>query len=261
MNEEFKTEDNKIKLLIYFVTSYAFLCAILYLWSFWSVFDINFLEYISISDIVKVAIYPIVGASFFLMIGFFGSMFHREVLNRGLKQTSERTARRFKILLYILYFCLVFTNFINIFLVFALHTGVLSMERLEGKPALKNLIPNENLLRGIIFFAVTLPLLSYGFGKINGYEIEKGYKVRYAKTSQFKEFEIFGEQNLVKFIGLGGKHFFFTSLDNSNLYIINSENIKTLELGKASKKNKDASFYKIFNWFKKKSEFKPEEKK
>jgi hypothetical protein len=48
---------------------YAIVVSSLYLWGYWGVFEVNILEYIGISEIVKAAIYPIASAFAFFAIG------------------------------------------------------------------------------------------------------------------------------------------------------------------------------------------------
>jgi hypothetical protein len=52
------------------LTPYSLLISLLYLFGFWSSFDINVLEYIAFSDVLKSAMYPLMYSSVFLLIGF-----------------------------------------------------------------------------------------------------------------------------------------------------------------------------------------------
>lgn len=52
--------ENKTLLNSTIITSYALFVSISYLWGFWGHFDINILNYISVSDIIKSAIWPMV---------------------------------------------------------------------------------------------------------------------------------------------------------------------------------------------------------
>lgn len=51
--------ENKWLKVIYFSTAYGFVVSMLYLFGYWSTFGINILEYIEISDVIKLSIYPI----------------------------------------------------------------------------------------------------------------------------------------------------------------------------------------------------------
>lgn len=53
----------------YWLGPYAIVVSSLYLWGYWGAFEVNILEYIGISEIVKSAIYPIASAFAFFAIG------------------------------------------------------------------------------------------------------------------------------------------------------------------------------------------------
>ena len=72
-NLEFKTKSLKI---IYLATSYGFVVSMLYLFGYWSTFDINILEYIKISDVIKISIYPIITTVGITIMGFIVGNFY-----------------------------------------------------------------------------------------------------------------------------------------------------------------------------------------
>ena len=117
---------------------------------------------------------------------------------------------------------------------------------------------NENILWSIVFLCIFLPLISFSAGKTNSLNIKNGYKVSYAGVSQFEDKQIFGKQSRIKYIGLGGKYYFFISEDNGILYIINSEKIGILELSKPSSEKYKAPWD---DWFGKEPESKLIDKK
>jgi len=51
------------------LTAYAFAVALLYLYAFWKTFDINILDFIQTSDILKLTIFPVLFGAFFTFIG------------------------------------------------------------------------------------------------------------------------------------------------------------------------------------------------
>jgi hypothetical protein len=250
MSEESSSEDRYYRVIIYLATPYAFLCAILYLLSFWSTFKINYLEYISLADILKVAIYPIIGSTLGIITGLLLSDFNEVTAIKKEKKTPLFKKKDYRTILVLCVISLLFINIANIFWMFSGLIGFIAANRLQSNPKIKNLIPNNSILWTTIFLIFTLPLLSYSYGLKNSYDLKMGYNVYYAKTSQFKDRVIFGEQALVKYIGFADKHLFFTSLDNSNLYIVNSDNIDIFELSNVSDKNK-TQIEVIISWLKK----------
>lgn len=248
MSDEFKPEDKKIKFLIYLATPYAFLCAILYLYSFWSSFSINFLEFITLADILKVAIYPIVGSLIAFLAGHLYSLYSDEVLKKRPKQRSKRETRFWRILLLIIAVYYIYLHFENFLFIGSVIIGLLLTDQFIKMPSVNKLMSNKNLLWSMVFFCISLPLICFSIGKSTSLNIINGYKVRYARVSQFKDKQILGNQSQIKYIGLGGKHYFFISEENGNLYIINSEKIGILELSKPSSEKYKSPWD---DWFKK----------
>ena len=247
MSEEFKLEDSKIKLILFLATPYGFLCAILYLYSFWSRFDINYLEFITLADLLLVSIYPIFGTLISVVAGALMVRVIPDKKNISKKQADRR--------LVIGSLCI-----IGIAIEFGILWGWHSLYFfLPALIALWSSVPLEKYLLSkhvnvpgrILMFIILIPLLSYGIGAQKSQGILQNQSVRYAKISQFKNIELFGKQSQIKFIGFGGKHYFFISEDNSNLYIVDSENIPLLELSKPSSEKFKSQWNK---WFPKEPE-------
>jgi hypothetical protein len=230
MNDELSLKDDKFKLLLYIAPAYAFLCAILYLYSFWSRFKINFLEFISLADILKVSLYPMVGTVISIVIGL--------LIGLALSKKNEVSKKKRKRGIYLAYggmtiialeYMLLFGwHNVYVFIPFfiALWLSRLPINFLASK--------NISVPWYVLYMLILIPLLSYGYGARNSHDILKNFTVRYAKTSQFENNELFGNQSQIKYIGLGGKYYFFISEDNSNLYIMESESIGILELSAPS---------------------------
>jgi len=52
----------------YWSTAYVVVVAVLYLWGYWSPFNINVLEYLSLADVVKAAAYPLASVFFLRLL-------------------------------------------------------------------------------------------------------------------------------------------------------------------------------------------------
>ena len=84
--------DQKTKgILAYCSSAYFFSVAALYLWGYWSPFKINILEYVSLSDVIKIAAFPIASVFILVAIGmlivkfFFLTGSFRKILLRHLR--------------------------------------------------------------------------------------------------------------------------------------------------------------------------------
>ena len=62
--------ENKFSKIIYFATPYAAIASLLYLFGYWSTFELNILEYVSMSDILRLSIYPMATSLIVAIIGF-----------------------------------------------------------------------------------------------------------------------------------------------------------------------------------------------
>ena len=81
---------------------------------------------------------------------------------------------------------------------------------------------------------ISLPLLAFASGKIDGKHIIIGHNTRFAKASILKENKLLSDQEKLKFVGLAGKYVFFLSEDNSRCFITTSQQIPILELSEPS---------------------------
>lgn len=55
--------------IITFIAPYSLVVSLLYLFGFWGVFNINILEYIALTDVIKNALYPLLYSSVFIVLG------------------------------------------------------------------------------------------------------------------------------------------------------------------------------------------------
>ncbi len=59
----------RVATYLYFSSLYFITLGTLYLWGYWSTFNVNILEYLSLADVVKATAYPIASAAIFLLLG------------------------------------------------------------------------------------------------------------------------------------------------------------------------------------------------
>lgn len=243
-NLEFKTKWLKI---IYFATSYGFVVSMLYLFGYWSTFDINILEYIKISDVIKIAIYPIITSVGFAIIGFIAGHFVGRWSNEPNVQKSEKLKKLEKWTEFIFkYYFMVINIFIisyflymRMWIVFwplisIICPAVTSYMLFKYKVELvKKLIPFPNYELFILLIFLSILSLSFGYGKFRSHSILEGYKSFYINVSIFKDKELFQDQKRLKYLGLGGDFMFFLSEDNTKIYILETSKIPILELYKS----------------------------
>ena len=225
--------ENKLSKIIYFVTPYALISSLLYLLGYWSTFDLNILEFISISDIIRLSIYPIAVSIIFVIISFVVGTYYR---------SSTPTKKSTKWVAYIgilIIACIahykgypIWWLLIGLFLTEIIYHGFYKLNLLE------TFIPNKRAQSTVLWILIAVPILSFSYGKIHSNEILDGKKAQYVNVSIFKNQESFRNQEHLKYIGLKGDYFFFLSIDNAKLYISKSSEVPILELQKSIPKEK-----------------------
>ncbi|HUX80056.1 MAG TPA: hypothetical protein VMW10_09995 [Alphaproteobacteria bacterium] len=230
--------ENKLSKIIYFVTPYALISSLLYLLGYWSTFDLNILEFISISDIIRLSIYPIAVSVIFVIIGAVVGAYYSACSDTPMKKSTKYVSY----IGILIIACIAHYRghpmwwlVIGLFLAEIIYHGFYKLNLLE------TFIPNQRAQRIVLWILIAVPILSFSFGKMHSNEILDGKKAQYVNVSIFKNQESFRNQEHLKYIGLKGDYFFFLSIDNAKLYISKSSEVPILELQKSIPKEKKKS--------------------
>jgi len=253
---DFEIDNGKVKLIIYFTYPFAFLCSILYLYAFWSTFNINFLEHISLSDILKISAYPLFLVIFFFLLGLlYNTYLDVKAKSHPPEKRQKSKESALKVAIFVLYLFIGNITY-TIGPVYLLWAVIPILITSKFRNILKNNVLSNKLFKGKVSVSISLiiiiiPYFSFAQGKINSHNMLNNFEVRYVKTIQFKEGNLFEEQLPIKYVGLGGSHYFFLSDNNSNLYIINSNNLNLIELNKPTSEKFVRPMDKLTDWYKK----------
>ncbi len=188
-NDQNATAKDKITSYLYISSIYFVTVGILYLWGYWAPFNVNILEYLSFSDILKSTAYPIVSAFLFSAIGIFLG----DILGVGKKSLPagegkntlegkflNKHIRKFIFLYLIMTASLwiwgpiekwnaTLPMLIAIPLAFIVkRTGLLASD-----------IPNEDTRSSVIFMLVLLLPIAYGHGRLKAAKILDGNEYQY----------------------------------------------------------------------------------
>jgi hypothetical protein len=218
--------------LLSFVVPYALATSLLYLFGYWSSFQINILEYVSLPDVIKLAIYPLVIGAFLSLVGFYVQVIVGTSFTADPEKAFIVVSRKY----------VGWTNWIVFFLIL----GILFFKRTGswyvtagfllaflvsfnflGTDKLKNYIPHPSARKVILFSVSIILFTSYGRGKENAERILNGTRYKTVSTSVFKEKGSagFDDKKLLegldklKYIGTAGDYFFFISMDNSRTFV------------------------------------------
>ena len=236
--------------IVYFATGYGFVISSVYLFSYWSNFNINILQYIKSSDIIRIAIYPIIISVFSIipcyLFGFFICRWSKEHnVEKSLKlKKLEKWTQRILLLQVFLFGCYCSYKygwiFLWIWLAFLMSWFVTAILIYYKKDLVIKLIPIRGYEAMILWLFVAAPLFAFAYGKTNGLQIIKGMNCFYVDVTTFKNDELLKEQERLKYLGLKGEYLFFLSENNAKLYVIEFSKIPFLELYKLDHQKTEA---------------------
>lgn len=202
----------------FFISIYAVSVGILYEWGYWGRFDINILQFMSASEVLRSAAYPFLGVFVFFILGAGLNLFLFKPLPEGGGRTTKVGVilNKHSHFYAIAAICtLVFINWLSSgrwawdILGFAVWiTCTVLISRLE---LLHSLIPDDEIRALVGTFVVAMPVFSFTYGATAGEEILSG--------SDYREATIPSTIEKSKFLGIAGDYAFFLSLDNQRIYI------------------------------------------
>jgi hypothetical protein len=222
---ESETKPLNITRIFSIFSIYLLVVGILYLFSFWSNFDVNIFEYLALSDVIKITLIPI-GSIFIIII--IGEIFHNltdnkfslfsaleEVSNVESVQKPVGIIKEYKNII-LLIGCIVFIKYPFIWIFFAIFL-VLDITILIAESNLLPSISDENARIYTLYFLILLPFLSIAVGQDNARKILYGDKYKYIilETQDIK----------LKVLGHAGSYNFFISEDNKEIVIIDDSKL------------------------------------
>jgi len=239
-NKEFKTST------AYWSSAYFFSVAILYLWGYWSPFNINILEYVSLSDIVKTAAYPIASVFIFMAIGALlgEAMFPKGFMPQGGDTNTKTRALLRRIVPALVTVYMTFMVMLFLFgpiekwralpVLLAIPTS-LALKKAE---ALHTLIKSERARSVVLFLLAALPPFAYGHGALRANDIITGKSYFYVisdiqgysyKSDTQRDFHL-------RYIGKVGEQYFLYSPEVRSVLILPMDEVKIIELKMANGK-------------------------
>lgn len=231
-------ESKNITLLL---IPYLTICGALYHIAYWDTFHLNGLSFISLSDIIKSAAYPITYTLIALLAGVivtkFVFRFDKALPKGGGQNTSlgkkVNSSLGISIFLSIWLIVVVWLYFIGNsmtwiiwgiivalppFLYLSLNTTLLSED-----------FKDDSIRTYIIQFLVNFVVLSFATGKYDSAVVQENLRYKYAiqKTISANNFI---KIDTIKLLGNTEKHFIFSNLKNDSVYLIKADKIDTLIL-------------------------------
>ncbi len=232
------------KSLFLYLVPYLTFCGALYHVTFWDKFNINGLAFISLSDILKSAVYPI----FSVLLAV---VYNLTIQNLILPSTADGSTKPiFKkgisnFTLFGFYLLLTFLASLIFYLTktykdpynYIVYGGINAIAIsvfLVNNNFLAGQFTSERLRRLVIDLIVFFPVVSYYTGKYNSEQIYQNLKYKYSISTKISPTTNLTtssySSDTLKFVGNTEKHFVFTDLKNSKIFFIKADIIDTLTL-------------------------------
>lgn len=229
------------------LTAYGYFVSTIYLVTYWSFFGINILAFVSLADIAKIALFPLLLGSVILILAAFQALsliFGTSTLVSNDEESSDVWLLKGKISLLVLgfilllvggFFFLVGDPAINLAL--AVSIGIFIG---LGIGHLSEAFPMRNkLVRLLVICTVcVLPCFSFGIGRYDARRVWSGKKttristrlIKLSGSEEFRTKELLSNDETLKLIGSTGEYFFFLNETNSATLIFKYEDLYFLEI-------------------------------
>lgn len=224
----------------YWASAYGLAVALLYLWGYWSPFDVNILEYVSLSDVVKTAVYPIGSVFVFAAIGAVAG----EVLfptgfmppGGGANTKAGRTLRKIGPLFLALYalsiLLLLYLGPVRKWNILPVMVAVPVSLALKEAGILREILMSDRVRTVVLFLLAALPPFAYGRGAIRADEVKAGSSFTYV-VSSIEGYPVdAGAKPFARprYVGRAGDQYFLFMPAQRTLLVVPQGQVKLLEL-------------------------------
>ena len=209
--------------------------------AFWGTFNINGLEHIEISDIIKTFIYPFFSATFIYIISILLQDYFIDFIAPHGEGRETKIGKRLNskvgiaisliiwLIVSVIFWKLASTTFWGWFY-WAFIVSSAPYFILDRFGVFDNLIKNIKVRLNILRVIVFVPALSFAAGKNNSELIQKNIKYKYTIAEHVIENKMVSKTDTLKLIGNSDQQYFFTDLKNSFILIIKADKVDTLIL-------------------------------
>jgi hypothetical protein len=225
---------------LYIASIYFVVVGVLNLWGYWNAFQINILEYIGLSDILKLPAYPVVCAGIFMVSG---AVISELLIGRTLPPGGGANApvalfarRHFRLIASLYILGIVLLSALGPVtkwqvLPFLVAAPIYLVAQQQG--FLVSFIPHTGTRSIVIFILVIEPLISYGQGKFRAQAVLDGTKYTYLAADTVEGLPPTNPADpklRVKYLGHANDYVFFLLPGNSTVVITRMDKTKGLHL-------------------------------
>lgn len=182
-----------------------------YLFGYWGAFHINVLEFISFTDVAKLAIYPLMASLIFFLAGVVSAeIAHSPSRPPGGGSTSKLGIfgrKHWRLLLTLQIFIAVLVAllapepgkwFVVAILVTLLSTPLAHLE------VLIEVVPNPRVRATVLFLSLLLPTISFAYGRLQAFMVKTGASEQFIDIVRSKLPLVSDEKNQVAYLGFLG---------------------------------------------------------
>lgn len=246
MNPPSLTREDYLIKYAFLITPYASAIACLYLLGYWRVFRINVFNFVSLTDILKISVPPLVFilvTSGMLIIVFYFIASIPDRLTRKIRWLNEPIPPLANLafnstLIVISITILIFVKTSDKWIWTGIINAAVLARIVAEMQALRHFI-SDTILRFVLALSIATPLFTaFGIGTQAGESVLHGNNPsRYISTNIFREYgnddfmkkQLLNGQDKLKFVGMAGDYVFFLSVDNSKTYIVKFSDLHFFE--------------------------------
>lgn len=228
----------KLKDMTFFFVPFLTFCGALYHITYWDSFGLNGLEFITLGEIVKSAIYPILSTAIFvllgMLIGFFSPISSFFPLGEGKNTPTGKVinSKYVKALLWFLWAGALYSikeygTSPDRWIYFSCLAAIPISFKLESLFSLHNYVKDIRYQMVLYQTISYLSIFAYTTGKKKSEEVLLNMKYKYTTCEYLND--ISTSSDTLKLLGTTDKFFIFSDLNNSKITFIESDNITLLD--------------------------------
>lgn len=223
--------DNSYQKYIVLIVPYGLTVSTLYLFGYWSSFEVNIFEYIGISDVLKIALYQLAHYGSLILIGIItAELFITPIMRYSMKPGEgandpevifiKKHWRFFALMpAGLVAYILLFTNNEARWFVAAIIIIPLTPFILGNNTFLSDVIPKSSLRNTVTYLISIFLLFSYSWGTVDAM----------LKKNKESNVIINNETNKKTYIGRASNHVFLWDNETKTVLIMSTELIKTMK--------------------------------
>jgi hypothetical protein len=224
----------------YWSSAYFLSVATLYLWAYWATFEVNILEFVGLTEIVKTALFPVASFFVFIVLGAIAgeAIFPHGFLpagggaNTSVGRAVRRWAPAVATIYVVLVLLLLFLGPVEKWRALPVLIAIPVSFGLKEAGFLQPTIKSDSARTVVIFLIAALPPFAYGHGTLRANDIRSGKSFSYVTSA------IDGQQldasapvtSKPRYLGKAGDTYFLFEPTKQALLVVHEAQVKLVQL-------------------------------